>query len=193
VGIPFYLARPDLVTLHAELVGHVEGIDDRDILRYLRHELGHVVNYAYRLYQDEDWVRLFGAMSRPYLEEYRPEPFSTRFVQHLPGWYAQKHPDEDWAETFAVWLMPGSRWQEAYADWPAAAEKLRWCDVKMAAIGSVPPPVTKTELDEHVGDIAETVREFYGRLADGEEEPMPRGLEGALRAIFEDLGRPEIS
>src|SRR5690606_27872105 len=79
------------------------------------------------------------------------------------------------------------------ADWPAAAEKLRWCDVKMAAIGSVPPPVTKTELDEHVGDIAETVREFYGRLADGEEEPMPRGLEGALRAIFEDLGRPEIS
>lgn len=63
-----------------------------DILRYLRHEMGHVVNYAYRLYDDGAWVERFGAITQPYVEHYRPEPFSRRFVRHLPGWYAQKHP-----------------------------------------------------------------------------------------------------
>jgi hypothetical protein len=97
IAIPFYLARPDLTALHAEKVGHVEGFDRSDILRYLRHETGHVMNYAYRLYDDEEWVKQFGSITQPYSEEYRPEPFSRRYVRHLPGWYAQKHPDEDWS------------------------------------------------------------------------------------------------
>ena len=65
------------------------------------------VNYAYKLYDDESWVKLFGSITQHYREDYRPQPFSRRFVRHLPGWYAQKHPDEDWAETFAVWMTPG--------------------------------------------------------------------------------------
>ena len=56
IAIPFYLAQPDLTALHAERVGHVEGFDRADILRYLRHEMGHVINYAYRLYDEEEWV-----------------------------------------------------------------------------------------------------------------------------------------
>src|SRR5262245_49478052 len=94
IAIPFYLARPDLTALHGEHAGHVEGSSPADILRYLRHEMGHVVNYAYKLYEREDWVEHFGAITQPYLEEYRPEPFSRRYVRHLPGWYAQKHPEE---------------------------------------------------------------------------------------------------
>ncbi len=125
IAIPFYLARPDLVDLHAERTGHVEGLGRRDLLRYLRHEMGHVVNYAYRLYEREDWVELFGPMTRPYREEYRPEPFSRRYVRHLPGWYAQKHPDEDWAETFAVWLTPGRDWRAEYSGWPEALGEAR--------------------------------------------------------------------
>jgi hypothetical protein len=89
IGIPFYLAHPELEALHAERVGHVEGFNRADILRYLRHEMGHVMNYAYKLYEDEAWVKLFGAITQPYVEDYRPEPFSTRYVRHLPGWYAQ--------------------------------------------------------------------------------------------------------
>ena len=99
IAIPFYLARVDLTDLHADRAGLVEGTSPADILRYLRHEMGHVVNYAYELYDREDWVKQFGSINQPYEEEYRPEPFSRRFVRHLPGWYAQKHPDEDWAET----------------------------------------------------------------------------------------------
>ena len=94
-----------------------EGAGRAEFLRYMRHEMGHVVNYAYRLYELPEWVAHFGAMTQPYLEEYHPEPFSRRFVRHLPGWYAQKHPDEDWAETFAVWLTPGLDWRAEYTSW----------------------------------------------------------------------------
>jgi hypothetical protein len=81
---------------------------------YLRHEAGHAFNYAYRLYQTPEWRELFGPFNRPYRERYRPIPFDRNFVRHIEGWYAQKHPDEDFAETFAVWLTPGSRWRVRY-------------------------------------------------------------------------------
>jgi hypothetical protein len=192
VGVPFYLARPELVALQAERVGHVEGFDRDDILKYFRHEMGHVVNYAYKLYEDEEWVKAFGAITQPYHEEYRPEIFSTRYVQHLPGWYAQKHPDEDWSETFAVWMTPGGRWDERYAGWSGALRKLEFCDRKMAELADREPLVTLVDLDEHVRDLAYTVDEFYGRQG-GPADELPAGLDGALRAIFEDLGQPELS
>ena len=50
IGIPFYLARPELTRLHIERIGHVEGVGRADLLRYLRHEMGHVVNHAYQLF-----------------------------------------------------------------------------------------------------------------------------------------------
>jgi hypothetical protein len=65
IAIPFYLARPDLTALHAERVGHIEGAGAADILRYLRHEMGHVVNYAYRLFERADWVETFGRWTSP--------------------------------------------------------------------------------------------------------------------------------
>lgn len=190
IGIPFYLARPDLTELHAERVGHVEGFNRADILRYLRHEMGHAVNYAYRLYDREDWVRLFGAITQPYLEEYRPSPFSRRYVRHLPGWYAQKHPDEDWAETFAVWMTPGRDWRAEYAHWPTALAKLEYCDRTIAAIRQQPPATLATELDEDVRDLPYSLDQFY-KGQDGAQDPMPSGIAGALRAIFEDLGDPD--
>jgi len=190
IAIPFYLARPDLTALHAERVGHVEGFDGADILRYLRHEMGHVVNYAYRLYDEEEWVKQFGSITQPYTEEYRPEPFSRRYVRHLPGWYAQKHPDEDWAETFAVWMTPGTEWRSEYGAWPVACAKLAYCDRVMATLREREPLVTSTELDEDVGEIEYSLDQYY-RTADAALGETPRGLDGALRAIFEDLGTGE--
>ncbi len=204
IGMPFYLARPDLTELHAERVGHVEGFNRADILRYLRHEMGHVVNYAYKLYDREEWVKLFGAISQPYLEEYRPSPFSKRFVRHLPGWYAQKHPDEDWAETFAVWMTPLAKgdngaaksWREEYTAWPTALAKLEYCDRTMLGLNAEPAPAVTEELDEEVGQVPYSLDQFYQNQASG-QEPMPSGLAGALRAIFEDVegsesGAPRI-
>ena len=124
IGIPFYLADPKLARLEKE-IDDVE--DAREIRMYLRHEAGHAFNYAYKLYESPEWRELFGPFNRPYRERSRPVPFDRHFVRHLEGWYAQKHPDEDFAETFAVWLTPRSRWRERYRGWPAM-RKLRYVD-----------------------------------------------------------------
>jgi hypothetical protein len=186
IGIPFYLASRELTAMHAERIGHLEGVGRRDLLRYLRHEMGHVLNYAYRLYERDDWVSGFGSMTQPYLEDYRPEPFSPRFVRHLPGWYAQKHPDEDWAETFAVWLTPNSRWRIEYADRPEALAKLELCDRLVTEVRDREPLVTVTSRDDDVGQVSTSLAEHYANTSDEFAEPLP-GLDGALRAIFEDL------
>jgi len=191
VGIPFYLARPDLTELQAEQEGHIEGENREELLRYLRHEIGHVVCYAYQLYNRKDWVRLFGSMTQPYEEEYRPEPFSRRFVVHLPGWYAQKHPDEDWAETFAVWMTPGYDWRAAYAGWPEALKKLEYCDRVMRQLRDTDPLVTAVDLDWDLSNLDYSVGEHYKSWALPDNEVHLPGIDGALRAIFERLGEPE--
>ena len=191
IGIPFYLARQDLTAVHAERIGHLEGAGRLELLRYLRHEMGHVVNYGYKLYEQEEWIKHFGSITQPYLEEYRPEPFSRRYVRHLPGWYAQKHPDEDWSETFAVWMTPHYDWRAAYVDWPEALAKLDYCNRTMAALNQRDPEVTVTENEEDVSELTGSLEEFY-RNADGvSDDPLPPGLDGALQAIFEDFGEPE--
>jgi hypothetical protein len=190
IAIPFYLARPELLELQERNTGHVEGLSRREILRYLRHEMGHVVNYAYRLYEQEEWVLRFGSITQPYLDEYRPSPFSRRFVRHLPGWYAQKHPDEDWAETFAVWMTPLVDWRAEYAGLPAAIAKLEYCDEMMATVRGRDPVEAQAHLDEDVGDISISLEQYYRSLPRGEVE-FPRGLDGALRTIFDEVGSPQ--
>jgi hypothetical protein len=187
IAIPFYLAHPELTALHAEREGYIEGFNRSDILRYLRHEMGHVVNYAYRLYDDEEWVRHFGSITQPYSEEYRPEPFSRRYVRHLPGWYAQKHPDEDWAETYAIWMTPDGDWRAEYGSWPIACAKLAYCERTMLQLRDRDPVVTARELDEDVGEIEYSLDQYYQNAASALGD-LPPGLDGALRAIFEDLG-----
>jgi len=184
IGIPFYLAHPDLTALHGEQVGHIEGFNRADILRYLRHEMGHVVNYAYKLYDRESWVKLFGSITQPYREEYRPQPFSRRFVRHLPGWYAQKHPDEDWSETFAVWMTPDRDWRADYAQLSTALAKLDYCARTLAGLGE--PLVTATELDEDVSGIHYSLAQYYENYAP-DAEAGAAGLDGDLRTIFDDL------
>ncbi len=183
VAIPFYLARPDLAKLHVERTGMIEGFDGAEFLRYLRHEMGHVVNYAYKLYERREWVQAFGAITQPYVEEYRPQPFSRRFVRHLPGWYAQKHPDEDWAETFAVWMTPGHDWRVEYGDRPTALAKLVLCDALVRDIGGAAPLVTEVALDEDVATLGMSLDDFY-RSWDASTPDAPPGLDGALRAVF---------
>jgi hypothetical protein len=194
IGIPFYLARPDLMAMQVQRVGHVEGGTRPEILRYLRHEMGHVVCYAYRLYDDEEWVKHFGSNTQPYLEEFRLEPFSRRFVVHLPGWYAQKHPEEDWSETFAVWMTPGLDWRAEYADWPSALAKLEYCERTMKRIGDQDPLATSTHQEDDINEYESSVEQFYEQLSGSRDEnltlgkiELPPGLDGALKAIFEDL------
>ncbi|MBY0227862.1 MAG: putative zinc-binding metallopeptidase [Gemmataceae bacterium] len=190
IGIPFYLARPDLLALHAEQEGHVEGATHDELMRYLRHEMGHVVSYAYKLFEREEWVEAFGSMTQPYEDEYRPEPFSRRYVVHLPGWYAQKHPDEDWAETFAVWLTPGRDWRAEYAEWPAALAKLELCDRLVKEVRGTDPPVTAYDETWGVDHLEQTLEEHYAEWAFKDDIAQVAGIDGALRAVFDEGGTP---
>lgn len=198
IGIPFYLATPELIAVQAQRVGHVEGSTRPDILRYLRHEMGHVLCYAYRLYDDEDYVKIFGANTQPYVEEFHVEPFSRRYVRHLPGWYAQKHPEEDWCETFAVCITPGSNWRTEYADWPEALRKLEYGHQTIARIGDMEPLASSINQEDDISEFPGSVAQFYESLEAGAQNlltlgklEMPAGLDGALKSIFEDLGERE--
>ena len=114
IAVPFYLAHPRLSRLEQSQMLEVEGGTAEWCLRILRHETGHAVENAYRLRLRARRRQLFGSTTKPYPEYYSPRPYSKSFVIHLDAWYAQSHPDEDFAETFAVWLTPG-RMAQRYA------------------------------------------------------------------------------
>jgi hypothetical protein len=182
IGVPFYLAHPELTRLEDELMEGVEAESDDQIMRYLRHEAGHALNYAYRLYDDPEWNSMFGPFLRPYTDDYTPNPFSHSFVRHLPGWYAQKHPDEDFAETFAVWLDQQSNWREVYAEW-GCLRKLMYLDELANRIREQVPPVTAENYDTQEEYLASTVEEHYRRSTPRNVE-IPRLFDAALRDIF---------
>ena len=182
IGVPFYLADRRLARLEEEMAVEVEG--QQDAIRFLRHEAGHAINYAYRLYDRADWRQLFGPYSRPYQDRYRVDPLSREHVRHILGWYAQKHPDEDFAETFAVWLTPEIDWRERYADWPAL-RKLEYVDTVMREVGAEAPPAP-APAPEHlpVASMQLTVEEHYHQIQDGVPIADDRHFDGDLRTIF---------
>jgi hypothetical protein len=190
IGVPFYLADERLRKVQKIKGGWLPGIDAEDILRYLRHELGHVVNYAYRLHETEAWSVLFGPMARPYTDVFHATPFSPDFVRHLPGNYAQKHPDDDWAETLAVWMTPGSDWRQLYEDSPGALAKLDYCERTMRALRDQEPQVNTVVLEADVRELKLTIQEFYAVEVTASGLPVPRSLVGDLKAIFAAVEKP---
>ena len=136
-AIPFYLAHPRLIRLERSQMLDVEGGTRDEFTRIMRHETGHAIQHGYQLQRRREWQRLFGKSSQRYPEYYRPNPASKRYVQHLRLWYAQSHPDEDFAETFAVWLRPRGEWRKRYAGWPAL-KKLEYVDELMSEIAGKP-------------------------------------------------------
>ena len=182
IGVPFYLADARLERIEEEYAGAVEG--DEEAMRYLRHEAGHALNYAFRLYERPDFGALFGDYGTPYRERYAANPLSRAHVRHILGWYAQKHPDEDFAETFAVWLTPASDWRTDYAGWEAL-HKLEWVDAVMREVASLSPDVPDlTEDDLPVSAMHWTVGEHYAD--DDENFPLgdARPFDGDLLRVF---------
>jgi hypothetical protein len=180
IGIPFYLADPKLARLEKEM----NDLEDRhEIMMYLRHEAGHAFNYAYALYRTPEWRDLFGPFRRPYRDGYRPVPFSRQFVRHIAGWYAQKHPDEDFAETFAVWLTPRSRWRERYKGWGAMA-KLRYVDRMARRLRATEPVRPQGHTDITVEEMETTVEDFYKKAMEEEGGSVELALDTDLVDIF---------
>jgi hypothetical protein len=189
IALPFYLAQPRLLRLERRFMQQVEGGNSRALMRILRHETGHVLDTAYQLRQRRDWQEVFGSPRERYPYDYWPRPASRQYVLHLGAWYAQSHPTEDFAETFAVWLQPRARWRREYAGWPAL-RKLEYVDALMAEIATRRPPVRTRREVEAIDKSTRTLGEHYRNKTASYRLDDTR-YDRALRRLFraDDDGR----
>jgi hypothetical protein len=196
VAIPFYLAHPRLMKLEKAQMLEVEGGTPEWCMQILRHEAGHAFDNAYALRRRRTRVRLFGKPTEPYPDYYLPRPYSKSFVLHLDSWYAQSHPDEDFAETFAVWLKPESDWRTRYADWPAL-RKLEYMDELMRQISTAPPVLSTRRQVEPLGSLRTTLRRHYARKRAHYGLEYPNFYDRDLQRLFsnadEDRRQPKAS
>lgn len=185
MAVPFYLTHPRLERLERAQMLAVEGGEHEWCMRILRHEAGHVVDNVYKLRLRRQRRELFGKSSEPYPEFYAPKPYSKSFVMHLDPWYAQSHPDEDFAETFAVWLTPGSDWTLRFAGWPAL-KKLEYMDGLMQSLVGKPPLVENTDEMDPLRRLERTLRFHYRRRRRLHGLDHPAFYDRDLRRLFSD-------
>lgn len=183
LGIPFYLAHPALIKLEKKMMLEAEGSTKPSCLKLLRHETGHAISYAYRLLRRKKWREIFGPPNKEYLDTYRFRPYSKNYVRHLDGFYAQYHPEEDFVETFAVWLTPGLDWASQYAGWKAL-EKLTYVHETMAGLRGVLPAVTGGREYWHFRSLKMTLAHFYKKRRESSAEAFPDFHDDNLKRIF---------
>ncbi len=183
IAIPFYLTHPRLIKLENRQMSEVEGGSRDWCMRILRHEAGHALDSAFRLRRKRKWQQVFGKSSKPYPDAYRPRPFSKRYVLHLDLWYAQSHPCEDFAETFAVWLRPGSQWRRRYAGWPAL-KKLAYVDELMKELRGAKQPVHSRRHVDSLPNLRKTLREHYAERRDRYGIDCPDPFDEDLLHLF---------
>jgi hypothetical protein len=184
-AVPFYLAHPRLMRLERSQMFECEGAGEAECRRIFRHEAGHAVEEAYRFNTRARYRELFGNSDDPYPEHYRPRVDSRDHVINLAGWYAQAHPVEDFAETFAVWLNPYVDWRAAYKNWPAL-EKLAYVDELMMQIGGRPPLISNRTEVESLPSLTHTLKEHYAAKCKHFAWPWPANYDQDLRRIFSD-------
>jgi len=183
IAIPFYLAHPRLKKLEAKMMMEVEGDTEPWCLRLLRHEMGHVLNHAYLFGKDKRWQQLFGPPSLEYSESFRARPYSKRFVRHLDGYYAQSHPEEDFAETIAIWLTPDIDWRHQYKGWKAL-EKLEYVDDLMQRLAGKPPLVFSKAKISDASRLRSRLGAHYKRRRRTYAEEFPDFFDVDLKRLF---------
>jgi hypothetical protein len=190
IAIPFYLAHPRLERLEETQMFEVEGGEHEWCMRILRHEAGHAIDHAFKLRRRRKRQQIFGPSSKPYPEFYTPKPYSKSFVLHLDSWYAQSHPDEDFAETFAVWLTPNSEWRQRYAGWKALP-KLEYMDSLMRSLARQPAPINRPDEIDPLPSLRTTLRQHYRNKRKHYGVDHPNFYDRDLRRLFSNA--PEFA
>jgi len=191
IFVPFFLLHERLRKLEKKMILEVEGETPDWFMRLLRHEAAHAYFYAYQLYKKTRWRRIFGQTSMEETPQfYRPRPFSRSYVVHLDDWYAQSHPDEDFAETFAVWITPESEWRQKYEGWKALG-KLEYVDELMRSLaGKAPTHLPEYRVADH-DCLNVKLKTYYARKKKLYEDTYPDFYDNDLRQLF-DAG-PEVA
>ncbi|MCA9075984.1 MAG: putative zinc-binding metallopeptidase [Planctomycetaceae bacterium] len=195
VAIPFYLADSRLMKLEERQMFEVEGGTVEWCMRILRHEAGHAIDNAYRLRRRQGYRETFGNVSIPYPESYNPKPYSKSFVVNIDLWYAQSHPVEDFAETFAVWLRPRSKWRQTYRRWPAF-KKLAFVDRLMKELRDKKPQIRSRKHEEPLRLNRMTLREHYDLKREHYGLAQMYSYDDELRRLFSespDTSRPSAA
>jgi hypothetical protein len=182
-AVPFFLAHPRLARLERREMLEVEGGTHEWCMKLLRHETAHALDNAYRLRRKRRWREVFGPSSTPYRDSYVPAPDSKNYVINLDYWYSQSHPVEDFAETFAVWLKPKSRWRDTYVGWPAL-EKLEFVDELMQEIANQPPLLRSRARPESLRSQKQTLRDYYFEKKQRYRDDAPHPYDDQLRSVF---------
>src|SRR6186713_1451736 len=184
IFIPFFLAHERLRKLEGKMMLEVEGDTPEWFMRLMRHEAAHAFAYAYQLTRKRKWQRVFGLSSNDTTPAfYRPRPYSHSYVVHLDDWYAQSHPDEDFAETFAVWLAPGDDWRTRYAGWNALA-KLEYVDELMKSIAGKAPTHQPAYRVSELDCLGVKLKTYYAEKRKLYEDAYPDFYDRDLRALF---------
>lgn len=187
IGIPFYLAHPNLIRLEKKFMIDAEGETKQWCMKLLRHEAGHAIGYAYRFHKRKRWQNIFGPATVKYADTYKYRPYSKNYVRHLDGYYAQYHPDEDFVETFAVWLTPHLDWQVQYKGW-GALRKLKYVDKLMAEIQGKVPLVKSNEKFWRVSTLRIKLKNYYNKKRHFWAEEFPDFHDIFLRKNFIEQG-----
>jgi len=186
IAIPFYLAHPRLMKLERKQMLEVEGGTRGEMMKILRHECGHALDNAYGLSREALRRELFGDPSKRYPDHYRPNPASRRHVQHLRLYYAQSHPLEDFAETFAVILASrAGGWRKRYAEWPVL-RKLEYVDQLLDRLRGSAPRHLSREKPDSLPTLGMTLREYYADKHQRYLVSYPDIYDRDLRRLFSD-------
>jgi len=189
ISIPFYLAHPRLKKLESRQMYDVEGGTPSQLIQLLRHETGHAIMTAYQLSRSSRCRKVFGQFNKPYPTYYRPNSASRRYVLHLDWWYAQAHPAEDFAETFAVWLSPRSQWRKKYANWPAL-KKLEYMDELMCSLKKKTLKTSHRHKVSPVTQLKKTLREHYDEKKRHYGIDIPATYDEDLMRMFSPVPLP---
>jgi hypothetical protein len=185
ISVPFYLANSRLKHLEKSLMLEVEGDTSEWFMKLLRHEAGHCFDHTYRFSKRKKWREVFGSPNVEYQPEtYRPQPYSKSYVKHLDRWYAQAHPDEDFAETFAVWLNPSIDWKKDYAKWPVALKKLNFLDSLAQESVKLKMLDEKGRIPSQVSQMSSSLEKYYQRRKREYADHYPDFYDSDLKLIF---------
>jgi len=184
IFVPFFPVHERLRALERTMMLEVEGGTAEWFMKLMRHEAAHAYAYAYQLPRKKKWQQTFGRTSREETPDfYWPRPFSRSYVLNLDDWYAQSHPDEDFAETFAVWLMPGVDWRKRYAGWKAL-QKLEYVDELMRSLAGKPPVHAPGYRAAEYECLNLKLKTYYARKRKLYEDTYPDFYDTDLRELF---------
>ena len=185
IAVPFYLANTRLKNLEKSMMLEVEGGRPDWFMKLLRHEAGHCFDHCYKFSKRKKWSEIFGSPDEDYAPEtYRPQPYSKGYVKHLERWYAQAHPDEDFAETFAVWLTPGVDWKKEYSKWPGALKKLNYMESLALESAKMKNFSVKGRVPSNVANLTTTLEKYYAKRRKENADDYPDFYDADLKTIF---------